>query len=88
MGTQHRQRELIMKIRRAEFLLAVAIVTSAAVMQIREYVLNAAPHDAVQTLSCGTSHQGLVPAACAAVRSEHPVDGAARPQPSAPRIWV
>jgi hypothetical protein len=78
-----------MKIRRAEFLLAVAIVTSAAVMQIREYVLKTAPQDAVQTLSCETPHQGLAPAACAAMRSEHPVDGGAtRPQQSAPRIWV
>jgi hypothetical protein len=89
MGTQHRQTELIMKkIRRAEFLLAVAIVTSAAVMQIREYVLKAAPHDAEPTVSCDTPHQGLSPAACAAMRSERPTDGAAHPQQSPLRIWV
>jgi hypothetical protein len=90
MGTQHRQRKLIMKkIRRAEFFLAVAIVTSAAVMQIREYVLNTAPpHDSAQTLSCDAAHPGLSPASCAAMRSERPGDGATHPQQSAPRIWV
>jgi len=76
------------KIRRAEFLLAVAIVTSAAVMQIREYMLKDAPHDTVPTLSCDTPHQALAPAACAAVRSERPADGATRPQQSTLRIWV
>jgi hypothetical protein len=79
---------LIMKIRRAEFLLAVAIVTSAAVMQVREYVLKTAPQGAVQTMSCGATHQGLAPAACATVRGERSVDGAARPQQAALRIWV
>lgn len=77
-----------MKIRRAEFLAAVAIVTSAAVMQVREYVLRTAPHDAVRTLSCGATPQGLAPAACAAVRGEHSADGAAHPQQAAARIWV
>jgi hypothetical protein len=89
MGMQHRQRELIMKkIRRAEFLLAVAIVTSSAVMQVREYVLKAAPHDAIPMLSCDTPHQGLSPAACAAMRGQRPADGATHPQQSALRIWV
>jgi hypothetical protein len=78
------------KIRRAEFLLAVAIVTSAAVMQVREYVLRtAASHDAVQTMSCGAKHDGLAPASCAAVRGERPVDGGdAQPRQAALRIWV
>jgi hypothetical protein len=79
---------IMKKIRRAEFLLAVAIVSSAAVMQVREYVLRAAPHGAVQTLSCDTPHQGLAPTACAAVRNARPTDGAARPQQPAPRVWV
>jgi hypothetical protein len=78
----------IMKIRKAEFLLAVAIVTSAAVMQIREYLLKAPQQNTTQRLSCDAPHQGLVPAACATLRSERPVDGTQRtPQPAA-RIWV
>ena len=77
-----------MKIRRAEFLLAVAIVTSAAAMQVREYVLRTAPQSAAQTMSCGTTHQGLAPAACATVRGERSVDGAAHPQQTALHIWV
>lgn len=76
------------KIRRAEFLLAVAIVTSAAVMQVREYVLNPAPRDTVQTLPCDTPHQGLAPAACATMRSERPTDGPIHQQQFASRIWV
>jgi hypothetical protein len=64
-----------MKIRRAEFLLAVAIVTSAAVMQVREYVLRTTPQSAAQTMTCGPTHQGLAPAACASVRGERSVDG-------------
>ena len=77
-----------MKIRRAEFLLTVAIVTSAAVIQVREYVLRTAPHGAVQTLNCGATHQGLAPAACATVRGERSVGEAAHPQQADPRIWV
>jgi hypothetical protein len=76
------------KLRRAEFLLAVAIVTSAAVMQVREYMLNAAPHDTVQARSCDAPHQGLAPAACTAMRGERPAEGATHPQQSVPRIWV
>jgi hypothetical protein len=77
-----------MKIRRAEFLLAVAIVTSAAVMQVREYVLRTASQGAAQTLTCGATRQGLAPAACAAVRGERSVEGAAHPQQTALRVWV
>lgn len=77
-----------MKIRRAEFLLAVAIVTSAAAMQVREYVLRTAPQSAAQTMSCGTTHQGLAPAACETMRGERSVDGAAHPQQAPQRIWV
>lgn len=77
-----------MKIRRAEFLVAVAIVTSAAVMQIREFVLKAPSQSATQSLSCETPHQGLAPAACAVLRSDRPVDGAAHARQPAVRIWV
>jgi hypothetical protein len=66
-----------MKIRSAECLLFVAIVTSAAVMQIREYTLSApqtnvtneeaAPAQreyAGQAQACGNARSGLLPAAC------------------------
>src|ERR1700744_490711 len=55
------------KIRSAEFLAAVAIITSATVMQIREHMqvpeAPAAPPQAAQ-LSCETTHHGRVFAAC------------------------
>jgi hypothetical protein len=56
------------KIRRAEFLLAVAIVSSAAVMQVREHMLSATPQEAPQAMSCGAKNDGLAPASCAALR--------------------
>jgi hypothetical protein len=77
------------KIRRAEFLLAVAIVTSAAVMQVREHMLTTAPHAAVQATSCEAKHDGLAPASCAVMRGERSVDGRrSQRQQSAPRVWV
>ncbi|HZZ12685.1 MAG TPA: hypothetical protein VFE79_18525 [Paraburkholderia sp.] len=78
-----------MKIRRAELLVAVAIVTSAAVMQIREHVL---PHEAqmgdAPSASCGVKHDGLVPAGCEPTRDEQPVDRPAQARHAAPQVWV
>ncbi|MEX3762359.1 hypothetical protein [Paraburkholderia phenoliruptrix] len=81
----------------AEFLVAVAIVTSAAVVQIREHVqpdhgvatstprgLDAAPS------SCEPSGNGIVPAACEAARDQHPAEHAPLPLPKrgAAQMWV
>ena len=78
------------KIRRAEFLLAVAIITSAAVMQIREHTLKtpAQNADATPTPTCGVTQPGLAPASCAATRNERAVEGAPHVRQAAPRIWV
>lgn len=81
------------KIRSAEFLAAVAIITSAAVMQIREHVLN---HEAASMappaalLSCGTSHDGLLVAACEATRGEAQAkpERSIRPLHRTSKIWV
>ena len=80
-----------MKIRRAEFLVAVAIVTSAAVMQIREHLLqHESPPASINNMSatCGTMHEGLVPAGCEATGDNRPVDRAPLAPHDAPRIWV
>ncbi|MFM0237543.1 hypothetical protein [Paraburkholderia phytofirmans] len=80
-----------MKIRSAEFLAAVAIISSAAVIQIREHVLaQETPASNAQAVSppCGVTHQGLVPAACEPTREKRQVDRAPQPQRSAPQIWV
>ncbi|MGF6770737.1 hypothetical protein P3T18_003216 [Paraburkholderia sp. GAS199] len=79
------------KIRSAEFLVAVAIVTSAAVMQIREHVLqdaSATTTTTEQTTTCGAAHEGLVPAGCEATRGEAQPESAAHSPHGAPRIWV
>jgi len=81
------------KIRSAEWLAAVAIVTSAAVMQIREHMLvHEAPPatpEAAQ-LSCETPRSGLLLAACEPTRGEAPQDPhrATRHLRSASKIWV
>ena len=78
-----------MKIRTAEWLVAVAIVTSASVLQIREHMQSyEASSVAPQAASCGVMHDGLVPAGCEPARNEQRMDRAALPQHSAPRIWV
>jgi hypothetical protein len=79
-----------MKIRSAEYLAAIAIVTSAAVLQIREHMQpQEAPVASAQAASsCGVRHDGLVPAACEATRDERQVDRAPQPQHNRPRIWV
>nr|WKF61547.1 hypothetical protein HUO10_006078 [Paraburkholderia busanensis] len=61
------------KIRSAEFLVAVAIISSATVMQIREHLRQpdgqAASEEHAAT-SCGAMHEGLMPASCEATRDE------------------
>jgi hypothetical protein len=82
---------ITMKIRSAEFLAAVAIITSAAVMQIREQVqVREAPSANAQATSpsCGVMHDGLVPAACEPTRDERQVERAPQPQRNAPQVWV
>jgi hypothetical protein len=82
---------LTMKIRSAEFLAGVAIVTSAAVMQIREHVpVQEASTSKAQATSpsCGVRHDGFVPAACEPTRDERQVERAPQPQRKAPQVWV
>jgi hypothetical protein len=82
------------KISSAEWLAAVAIITSATVMQIREHmqthdVPSANPAAAAQ-LACETTHSGLVLAACEPTRSEAPAaqNRATRHLRSVSNIWV
>lgn len=80
-----------MKIRSAEFLAAVAIITSAVVMQIREHVqVPETPSASAQATSppCGSAHDGLAPAACEPTRDQRQVDRTPLPQHAAPQIWV
>jgi hypothetical protein len=79
---------IMKKIRRAEFLLAVAIITSAVVMQIREHMLKVPATGNVATLSCGTEEAGLAPASCVNTRSEKSVQGVSRAPHAASNIWV
>lgn len=80
-----------MKIRSKEFLVAVAIISSATVMQIREHMQ---PHEPTSAStqsaspSCGATRDGLVPAACEPTRDEPPADPATRRQHGALQIWV
>lgn len=79
-----------MKIRGAELLVAVAIVTSATVMQIREHMeQHDAPAASAQAVpSCGVRHDGLAAAACEPTRGERQADRASQPRRDAQRIWV
>ncbi|MFL9910123.1 hypothetical protein [Paraburkholderia sp. RL17-337-BIB-A] len=82
-----------MKIRSAEYLVAIAIVTSAGVLQIREHMqpLETPPASAQPASTCGVTRDGLVPAACEPTRGERQqVERAPQPQPqhNAARIWV
>lgn len=73
-----------MKMKRAETLLIVAIVTSAVVMQIRDYTAPGLHTNAPATTlqrndtnaarTCATEHNGLLPASCATNRDERSVD--------------
>jgi hypothetical protein len=69
---------LSMKIRRTEFLVAVAIISSATAIQIREYMQPHPPAAADEQSApqlatlCGMSRNGVIPAACETMRgSEH-----------------
>ena len=86
-----------MKMRKAELLAAIAIVTSAGVLQIREHVqpIDAANHAAnastsVQTApsTCESRGRGVLPAACEQTRDERPAHRATLPQHGPARIWV
>ncbi|MEZ0604019.1 hypothetical protein ACAX43_17945 [Paraburkholderia sp. IW21] len=79
-----------MKIRSAELLVAVAIVTSATVMQIREHMeQHDAPAASAQAVpSCGVKHDGLTAAACEPTRDEGHADRASQPRRDALRLWV
>jgi hypothetical protein len=74
------------KIRRREYLVAIAIVTSAGVLQIREHmqVTGTPVASARAASSCGVAHDGLVPASCEPTRGERTQE----PQRNATRIWV
>lgn len=80
-----------MKIRSTEFLVAVAIITSATVMQIREHMQ---PREATSASeqagppSCGATHEGLAPAACEPTHDEPQPERATHRQRSAPQFWV
>ncbi|AIP36462.1 hypothetical protein DR64_6486 [Paraburkholderia xenovorans LB400] len=79
-----------MKIRSTEFLAAVAIITSATVLQIREHMpAHEATSASAQTESpaCRMTRDGLVPAACEPTRDDHQEPAMPR-QRSAPQIWV
>jgi hypothetical protein len=87
-------REITMKIRSAEYLVAIAIVTSAAVLQIREHMrVEEAPVAGAQAASsCGIAHDGLMAARCQRQQT-HTVGGrrddrALRLPHRAVRIWV
>jgi hypothetical protein len=81
------------KMKRAEFLAAVAIITSATVMQIREHMqapdAPSATPQAAQS-ACEMPRSGLVLAACEPTRSEAPAkqDRATQHLRSASKIWV
>lgn len=85
----------IMTIKRAEFLVLVAIVTSAAVVQIRERTLAPVPRlamratQATQEPTCGAIRQGIAPADCAVKRDdEWGIDGPGHRRYHGPRFWV
>lgn len=76
------------KIRRAEFLLAVAIITSAAVLQIREHMLREPVQADAATLSCGTSVKGLAPASCTSAHDARSVEGSGKARQAPAQLWV
>lgn len=76
------------KIRRAEFLLAVAIITSAAVLQVREHMLRDPVQKDEATLSCGAFVKGLAPAACTSAHSARSVDGPGQARQAPTQLWV
>lgn len=78
-----------MTIKHAEFLLLVAMVTSAAVVELREHTLTPAPQQATHTATCNAMQQGIAPAGCGLKRDdERRVDGAEHRRHDGPGIWV
>ena len=96
-GSNNDRENTIMNTTGAEFLVAVAIVTSAAVVQIREHVqpdhgvATSTPHsvDAAPS-SCEPSRNGIVPAACEAARDQRPAEQVPLPLPKrvTTQVWV
>jgi hypothetical protein len=80
------------KIRSAQFLAAVAIISSASVMQIREYMQSSETSrtNAPAALpSCRAARDGLTPARCEPTRGERQMEREIRPQHDAQRqLWV
>ncbi|CAB3793844.1 MULTISPECIES: hypothetical protein [Paraburkholderia] len=80
------------KIRSARFFAAVAIVSSATVLQIREglHAHATSPTNAQATLSlCGATRDGLMPARCESTRGERKLERDIQPQHDAQRqLWV
>ncbi|HEX7934716.1 MAG TPA: hypothetical protein VF573_16780 [Paraburkholderia sp.] len=84
-----------MNMRKAEFLVGVAIVTSAGVMQIREHmqpreVVGASAAQSVQTApsSCVPVRHGVMPASCEPTREARPARHAPLPSHGATAVWV
>lgn len=80
-----------MKLRSTEFLAAIAIITSAAVVQIREDMpareAASASEQTTSPPSCGITRDGLMPAACEPT-SDDRQDPAVPRRRSASQIWV
>lgn len=80
------------KIRSAELLVAVAIVTSATVMLIREYTQSQdmSSTNAHATMSsCSATRDGLMPARCEPMRGERRMEHDTQPQRDArQQLWV
>jgi hypothetical protein len=81
-----------MKIRSAEYLVAIAIVTSAGVLQIRERMQMNDAHvaHAQAAASCGITHDGLMAAGCqqTTTRGGREDERALRLPLRAVHIWV
>lgn len=78
-----------MRSKRAAFLVFTALVTSAAVMELRLNTLDTAPQPATQAMSCNAVRQSdVVPAACESTQNEQRVERAT-PQPRrGSALWV
>ncbi|MDE1181652.1 hypothetical protein [Paraburkholderia sp.] len=90
-----------MKSRRTQFLLFVALVSSATVVQIREHMPQTGAVNATESTTCGATRDGLIPASCEPTRAvegasgtrdtqgQPGLDGNAVRTPHAPlRVWV
>jgi hypothetical protein len=82
-------REKNMKIKRTECLVLVALVTSAAVMEIRLNTLDTAPQPGMQATNCEAIQQhGLTPAGCGLKHNERRVEGTAAQSHKVSALWV